>query len=378
MELSVIILNYNASVFLELCVESCLRATQHIMAEIIVVDNDSTDDSIERLSRTCPQVKIIKLDENYGFSKGNNIAVDRATGEYICLINPDVILGEKVLEESLAFYTRSEVEAYAERSRGTKDGSKIGFLGIKLINGAGSFLPESKRRVPKPWNAFKKLIGTTSSYYDLRISDKENGPTDILVGAYMFGKRSLYLELGGLDERYFMYGEDIDLSYTALKKGYQNFYLGTQTAIHFKGESTVKDQVYDDRFYGAMMLFYEKHYPRGRFLSSFLKFLLPVISRQKKTLEQASFVTLKKYCITNDILFQPEWADKIINWQELQNLTTTSTQLIMDTRTLVLDDVMDLMSSQSSKNHQIRFLTVDRSAYAGSDSSNERGEVRRL
>ncbi|WP_194850858.1 glycosyltransferase family 2 protein [Nonlabens antarcticus] len=361
MELSVVILNFNASVFLELCVESVLRATTNIQSEIIVVDNDSTDGSVERLSTRYKKIKIVKLDENYGFSKGNNIAVSRARGSFICLVNPDVIVGETVFDVGLAF---------------AKANSKTGFLGVRLLDGTGNFLPESKRRTPKRSSALLKLLGFSSSYYDHRIKEDENGQTEILVGAFMLGKKSVYESLGGLDERYFMYGEDIDLSFTALKNGFQNYYIGSEKAIHFKGESTIKDKVYKERFFKAMSLFYDKHYPKGKFLSGFLKFILPKITRSKT----ASTITIsaiqQKILVTADLNFKPEWAGQVVTFDTLKMSSKGGDQVIWDMATLEHGKVIDLMNLSKGFGNTYRFFTLDRSAMAGSDSSEERGEVK--
>jgi GT2 family glycosyltransferase len=377
MELSVIILNYNASVFLELCVESVLRATKNLKAEIIVADNDSTDDSINRLVSRYDNVKIIRLDDNYGFSKGNNIAVEQARGEFICLVNPDVIVSEKVFEKSIDFF-RSIEESHTERSLDNTTNLEPGFLGIKLIDGTGTFLPESKRRIPTPLNALNKLLGFSSSYYDKRLEENEDGATDVLVGAFIMGRKSVYQELGGLDERYFMYGEDIDLSYTALKNGYKNYYLGSQQAIHFKGESTVKDQLYQERFYGAISLFYEKHYPTGKLLSRLFKGILPKLSRKQEASDLSPSDRESIICVTNDPTFNPAWASRSISWEELDRLEELKATLVFDSKSLSFEDSMQFMNKRSELKSSFRFLTLDRSAYAGSDSSYHRGDVIRF
>lgn len=364
MELSVIILNFNASVFLELCVESCLRATSNLNAEIIVIDNDSSDDSMDRLCKRYPQVKTIRLDNNYGFSKGNNIAVAQAQGTHICLINPDVVVGEKVLENGLAF---------------AKANSNSGFIGVRLIDGTGKFLPESKRRIPKPWSALKKLIDLPSGYYDSRIDMEEDNSTEVLVGAFMLGEKKLYDELGGFDERYFMYGEDIDLSYTALKAGFTNYFLGSQSCIHFKGESTVKDSNYKERFYGAMGLFYQKHHPAGKFLGAFLKWFLPKFSKSSinstfiNSTQQRDIVV-----VTNDREFSMRQAYKTLVWNDLENLSLHNQHFIWDISTLKIENIINFMWVERHKKHTYRFLNQKRDAVAGSDSRDYPGEVRKF
>jgi GT2 family glycosyltransferase len=319
-------------------------------------------------------MKIIRLDDNYGFSKGNNIAVEQARGKFICLINPDVIVGENVFEESIAFIEESGNKIHSNPSRSITEKAKPGFLGIKLMDGNGAFLPESKRRTPTPINALKKLLGFSSSYYDQRLEEHEDGETEILVGAFMMGKKSIYLELGGLDERYFMYGEDIDLSYTALKSGYKNYYLGSQCAIHFKGESTVKDHQYHKRFYGAISLFYEKHYPKGKLFSGLLKGLLPKISR-KQVVAGLGTSNTSIICVTNDPDFAPVWASRSILWEELSGMEDIQTKFVFDSSSLSFKDIIGFLNRNNKNGFSFRFLTSDRSAYAGSDSSDYRGEV---
>jgi GT2 family glycosyltransferase len=374
MELSVVILNFNASVFLELCVESVTRALKNIQGEILVVDNDSSDDSIDRLASRFKAVRILKQDKNIGFSRGNNIGVAQARGKYICLINPDVIVGQMVFESCLGFYRGVQVGDNYAFAKAKKPPA---LLGIKLIDGAGKYLPESKRCTPKPWIALKKLLGFSSSYYDLRIDQNQDGRAEILVGAFMFCMKHVYQRLGGLDERYFMYGEDIDISYTALQAGYQNYYLGTQTAIHFKGESTIKDRVYRDRFFGAMALFYKKHYRYGKMLGTILQSILPTLSRKKQSIA-GSQNHLPIVVITNDLNYKPIWSGKTIQFEELNESTTRDSKLVFDISTIAIDRIIEFMQRNVAGNHQIRFLTTDRSAYAGSDSSNERGEVVKL
>ncbi len=267
MQLSVVILNYNAAAFLEICVYSVLQAIKNINAEIIVADNASTDDSVERISTLFPQVKMLAFVENHGFSKGNNLAVKEARGEYLCILNPDTIVGEQVFEDCLAF-----AKAY------NKPEQPLGFTGVRLIDGSGSYLPESKRHVPTPAVARQKLLGKASSYYFEELAEDGRGAIEVLVGAFMYVKASVYNDCGGFDERYFMYGEDIDLSYTALQKGYQNYYLGDQAIIHFKGESTVRDKQYYQRFYGAMKLFYDKNFKRSWIESSMVDIAVNLFS----------------------------------------------------------------------------------------------------
>ena len=248
MKLSVIILNYNVRHFLELCLKSVEAAIHTIEAEIIVVDNNSPDDSCEIVKELFPNITLIENKDNSGFSKGNNIGVAVAKGEYLCILNPDTVVAEDTFTKLLKF------------AESAKD---VGIVGCRLINGNGNYLPESKRNIPTPKVSFNKIFGLGDSYYANHVKEFGSGEVDVLVGAFMLLKREIYNEVGGFDEDYFMYGEDIDLSYITLKAGYNNYYLGNQTIIHFKGESTPKNKIYRKRFYEAMGVFYKKHFKRN-------------------------------------------------------------------------------------------------------------------
>ncbi|WKS96018.1 glycosyltransferase family 2 protein [Riemerella columbina] len=251
-KLSIIILNYNVTALLRSCLRSIQKYADGIDYEIIVADNHSTDTSWKALESEFPEVLFLGLEHNYGFSIANNKAVQRATGEYILLLNPDT----ELVQEGL-----SKVLEFAESQ------PNMGCLGARMYNAEGHFLPESKRSVPDFANAFEKLflpffVTKTSrkNYYRNDVDELEIAPVEVITGAFLLMKRALYNQVGGLDERYFMYGEDIDLCYTLLKKGYQNYYYGTYAILHHKGQSTVKDERYIQRFYGAMHLFLDKYY----------------------------------------------------------------------------------------------------------------------
>jgi len=263
MQLSIIILNYNVCYFLEQCVLSVQKALEGIDGEIIVVDNNSSDDSCAMMKQRFPNVKLIENPVNSGFPKGNNIGVTEAKGEYICILNPDTVVAEDTFEKVLAF-------AHSK--------SDLGIVGCKLIDGTGNFLPECKRGVPAPWVALTKIFGLYqffpksglfNKYYAQHLSENQTGKVDILVGAFMIMKRDLYLEVGGFDENCFMYSDDIDLSYMILKKRKFNYYFHETTIIHYKGESTVRDEKYVQRFREAMQFFYKKHFG-GSFLFNVL------------------------------------------------------------------------------------------------------------
>ncbi len=261
MDISVVIVSYNVQYFLEQCILSVKAASTNLNVEIIVVDNNSTDGSCDLLFKKYPEVVLIQNKKNVGFSKANNQGVAIAKGNYVLILNPDTVLAEDTLDKIFTF---------------VKTKNNLGALGVKLIDGSGNFLPESKRGIPTPKVAFNKLFAISSKhtgkYYATHLAENESGVVAVLVGSFMFMKRSIYNEVNGFDTAYFMYGEDIDLSYKILNKGYQNYYFSETTIIHYKGESTKKDTKYLRYFHNAMKIFYDKHFKLNKvydFLMSF-------------------------------------------------------------------------------------------------------------
>ncbi len=258
MQLSIIIVNYNVKYFLEQCLCSVIKACKNIEAEIFVVDNNSTDGSKDFLTNRFEQVKFIWKNENAGFAKANNEALELATGKKILFLNPDTIVPEDCFEKCLHFFD-------------TKN--NMGALGIRMIDGAGNYLPESKRGFPTVFTSFCKMIGLTAlfpysklfaNYYLGHLPQNKNEQVDVLAGACMMVDKKVLDTIGSFDESFFMYAEDIDLSYRIQKTGYKNYYFADTTIIHFKGESTKKLQAgYVKIFYGAMLLFVKKHYSKG-------------------------------------------------------------------------------------------------------------------
>jgi len=261
MLLSVIIVNYNVKYFLEQCLCSVRKAIGQMSVatgannvEVWVVDNNSKDGSIEYLQPLFPFVQFIKNPANQGFSKANNQALQKAQGKYILFLNPDTIVPEDAFTSCVAF-----METTAD----------AGALGVQMIDGTGQYLKESKRGFPSMWVSFCKMSGLTrwfpssklfARYYMGHLSNQEVNKVDILSGAYMMVRKSLLDETGGFDEQFFMYGEDIDLSYRLQQAGKHNYYFPDCTIIHFKGESTRKDSKYIRQFYTAMVQFVQKHF----------------------------------------------------------------------------------------------------------------------
>lgn len=257
MKLSIVIVNYNVKHFLEQCLHSVVKATKNIDAEVFVVDNNSVDGSIGMLIHKFPQVKLIANKRNMGFSTANNQAIRQSTGKYVLLLNPDTVVEEDSFEKIIDFMD-SNPEA--------------GALGVKMIDGCGKFLPESKRGLPTPWVAFYKMFGLSTlfkkskkfgKYHLSYLSNDEIHEVDVLAGAFMFIRREAIDISGLLDEDFFMYGEDIDLSYRITQSGYKNYYFPETTIIHYKGESTKKGSLnYVHMFYNAMIIFARKHFSK--------------------------------------------------------------------------------------------------------------------
>lgn len=261
MKLSVIILNYNVQHFLE----QTLLAAQKAVAfasfpcELIVVDNNSSDGSVEMVRRRFPEITLMARTDNPGFAAGNNYGIEISTGEYCLLLNPDTVVAEDTFEKIIVF-----VDAHPD----------CGGLGIKMVDGQGVFLPESKRGLPTPKVSLFKMLGLsrlfpkskTFNHYHLGyLSKNETHEVEILSGAFMLLRKSVLDEIGLLDETFFMYGEDVDLSYRIIKAGYKNYYFADTTIIHYKGESTKKGSLnYVRIFYNAMIIFAQKHFAGGQ------------------------------------------------------------------------------------------------------------------
>lgn len=365
MKLSVIILNYNVRHFLELCLKSVEAALVNIDSEIIVVDNQSSDDSCSMVKTLFPEVILISNSENYGFSKGNNIGVAMAKGEYVCILNPDTVIAEDTFEDALKFI---------------EDKSEIGILGIRLIDGQGQFLPESKRYIPTPSVAIKKMLGFTDAYYVKTLGHISFGRVPVLVGAFMLMKKKTYNEVNGFDEDYFMYGDDIDLSYKVEKAGYHNMYFGRTSILHFKGESTLKDKIYAKRFYGAMQIFYNKHF-KSNILFNTLVWLGVLLATW--------FQRPSKYSKNNPkhIVFVSNQSNEVFkemfgerfSMVKTFNIYTDDTEYILDNNYLSFKSIIEILSN-TPKNCTATFKILPKNSnfIIGSNSSKSRGAVVQL
>lgn len=255
MQLSIIIVNYNVRYFLEQCLYSVKKAAEGLLVETIVVDNNSTDDSVSYLRKKFPSVLLIENKSNQGFAKACNQGLAQATGDAVLFLNPDTLLAEDSLQVCWQFLQQHP---------------DAGGLGVRMVDGAGKFLKESKRSFPSPLTSLYKLFGAAhffprskvfGRYHLGHLDENKNHEVDVLAGAFMIMPKKVLDEVGGFDETFFMYGEDVDLSYRIQKAGYKNYYLADTTIVHFKGESTRRGSLnYVRLFYSAMNLFVKKHY----------------------------------------------------------------------------------------------------------------------
>ena len=282
MLLSVIIVNYNVQYFLEQCLHSVFKSGEDLPMEVFVVDNNSNDGSVEMVKKKFPRVKLIANTENLGFSRANNQAIRQASGRYILLLNPDTVVEDNTLPKVVGFM---------EKHR------DAGGLGVKMLDGQGKFLPESKRGLPTPGVAFCKIFGLSALFPKSKVFGKyhlgylDNGQThqvEVLSGAFMLLRKEALDRAGLLDEDFFMYGEDIDLSYRLVKAGYRNYYYPGARIIHYKGESTKKSSInYVMVFYRAMVIFAGKHFSRKNArifsvlinLAIYLRAMVAILSR---------------------------------------------------------------------------------------------------
>jgi len=251
-KLTVVIVSYNVRYYLEQCIVSVQRAAEGIDCEICVVDNDSHDDTVGYLSsRFGDTITLIESQHNLGFARANNIAIKQTLSEYVLLLNPDTFIAEDSLRQVLDF-----MDAHP----------RAGGAGVMMHNADGNRAPESRRGLPTPGVSFLKMLGFSSRYYMSHLPWDEPCPIEVMSGAFCMLRRSVLDEVGLLDQSFFMYGEDIDLSYRILKGGYENWYVPA-TIVHYKGESTQKTSYrYVHVFYQAMLIFFRKHYGNLSFL----------------------------------------------------------------------------------------------------------------
>lgn len=256
-KVSIIIVSYNVKKFLQLCLNSVFSSNSDI--EVIVVDNHSIDGTTDMIHSDYPEVRFYPQEENLGFGKACNIGLKEATGEYILFLNPDTVIQEDTIPSCLEFYQNAD---------------NPGIVGVKMVDGSGNYLPESKRGFPDMMSSFWKMSGISNllpksrffnQYYLGHLPRDKDNEVDILCGAFMFVEKKVLDAVGSFDESFFMYGEDIDLSYRVQSAGFKNYYLASSTIIHYKGQSTKKEDLrYVNHFYTAMAIFSNKHVSGGK------------------------------------------------------------------------------------------------------------------
>lgn len=313
MKLSIVIVNYNVSHFLRQCLQSVYAAIEHMDAEVFVVDNRSVDDSVPMVKSEFPNVKIIVNEENVGFSRGNNVAIRQAKGEYVLLLNPDTLVEKDTFTDTIQYMDQHP---------------DVGSLGLKMINGKGEFLPESKRALPVPAVAFYKIFGLSKlfpnsrrfgSYHLTYLNNDQIHEVEVLCGAYMLLRKSVLDQIGYLDEDFFMYGEDVDLSYRINIAGYKNIYFPEARIIHYKGESTKKGSInYVLVFYKAMQIFVKKHFAKKNvllfnFMITFAIWLRASLAILKRIFQQLLLPILDFTVIyAGMLLLAKYWEEKVL------------------------------------------------------------------
>lgn len=310
MDVSIVIVNYNVKHFLEQCLHSVQKATKGLSVEIFVVDNNSVDGSCAEIREKFPEVHLIENKQNVGFSKANNQAIRQSTGKYVLLLNPDTVVQENTLMKCQMF-----MEQHPD----------AGAMGVKMIDGKGNFLPESKRALPTPKVAFFKIFGLSklfpksnvfNRYHLGYLDENETNKIEVLPGAFMFIRKSVIDEVGMLDEDFFMYGEDIDLSYRIIQAGNKIYYYPDTTIIHYKGESTKKGSInYVLVFYRAMIIFARKHFIKRKantyiFLINLAIYFRAGLSLLKRFLNNSVVPLLEIVLIfLGFYLVEPVWED---------------------------------------------------------------------
>jgi GT2 family glycosyltransferase len=262
--------------------QSVLKAAVGLDVEVWVVDNASTDDSKNYLFPKFPEVNFVWNAENVGFSKANNQVLHQSTGEYVLFLNPDTVVSEDTFRKCLSFFETHE---------------NCGALGVRMVDGRGRYLKESKRGFPSPWVSLCKMFQLHrlfpqskwfAKYYEGHLPESQSNRVDVLSGAFMMLSRKALQKVKGFDERFFMYGEDIDLSFRIQEAGFFNYYYPEITIVHYKGESTsIKSSFYIHHFYGAMELFTKKHFGHSKLP---LFFILTGIKAAKFLARIGSFI----------------------------------------------------------------------------------------
>ena len=376
-DLSVIIVSYNVEHFLYLCLESVYAATKNIQAEVIVIDNASTDKSVDMVQKQFPSTRVISNVDNLGFGKANNQAAKLAKGRFLCILNPDTVVSQNTFEQFITLH---------------ESNPNLGISGPQLTDGTGQFLLESKRGLPsiravltKSLGLFKLSPSLFGQYYNLRLPQNESGKTDVLVGAFMFMRKHLYEQLDGFDENFFMYGEDIDISFRSLKLGMTNFYLSNTNVIHFKGESTPKNKAYEKRFFNAMSYYYKKNFSHNSLLNFVFLIGSYVFSKFKRIMssrrDEIKPVHVNDWILlsANPALYKFVKANIFPSMKQCQSLlevlqveTKGLTGIVFDMRSIQWYEVISFMQLHQAR-YIYKFISADNKLIIGSSDVLSRG-----
>ena len=361
MKVSVIIVSYNCKAFLDYCIQSVIKALNNIDGEIIVFDNSSLDGTVEFIESKNYNLRLIKSENNIGFSKANNNAAKFAKGEFLFFLNPDTIIPEDIFHQFFKFKL-----------------DDLGIFGFRMIDGKGNFLKESKRNLPNIKIILKKLLGFDGKYYS-SLGELDSGSVDVLCGANMIIKNSIYKKVGGFNEEYFMFGEDIEICYETKKIGMNNFYSATSTLVHFKGESTKNDINYLRNFYGAMRIYFKNIFSSNQFLlttilliSKFLVLFKSIMPKKQiveiKT-EKNILIGDKPINKLNDLFGEISLVNEIDSSQDQCNV-------IFDSNYLSFKQIISHIDNlQNGKKIKFWFLPEDYSYVIGSSGMNQKGNI---
>lgn len=372
MKLSLVIVSYKVPYHLLLCLDSLERALKNISHEIFIVDNHSEDNSKLLINQHFSYVNFIANKKNVGFAKANNQAIKMAVGDYICLVNPDTIVAEDTFTTLLNKANQIE---------------KHGILGVQMTDGTGRFLPESKVNQLTPLRAAMRLLGFSKRYFNFSIPQNQINPTYTLVGAFMFFKKMHYQKVKGLDERYFMYGEDIDISHQFMQQGWQNYYIGIADIIHFKGESTLKNSAYLNRFFQSILIYFDTYYKYPKWVKFWVHLFFsiakpikkmqsskkPKLELSEQTIVFSDHKSIEKQLATN-------------NFRKVERLSTANflnksikkSLIIFDMSCITYRQAIDYMKKYHTHQNSYRFKPAKQNFLIGSDSKTSMGEIKHL
>ncbi len=337
-----------------------------------MIDNNSDDDSCKMIENHFPEVILIQNHDNVGFAKANNQGAAMARGEYISFLNPDTIVTPKTFVKLIS---KSKKLPHA------------GLVGPRLINGRGDYLHESKRNIPSPLTSLRRLfgikLGYVKNYYADHIPSRGIGDVDALVGAFMLVKKKDYKAVGGFNEEYFMYAEDLDLSYRFKKRGFQNYFVGSVVAIHYRGESTDRDAVYIKRFYGAMRLFYKTHFKSDTILDGMISIAIRWVAfvqsfrnfdKKKKIIDQYYLVS-EDQDLCQKISSRLLKSVTMIGAVKKEDLGDNNIEIIFDNNFIGFKDIIEQMQKLRSDTITFKIKPKNRRYMVGSDFSDGKGEV---